>query len=633
MVDEPDLEWDEDRGGSRNARAYVSTPADGKFYEATKNALEWTDAGGHDTDRKRVAVAEIEMIMRKSRVEDPESLVEHNFQEKGLALDEFLRPALQLLVTEGFITREDDEGDENVYVYEDRHEMMLKADELVEQLGDHDELTVKKESFDWYEGHEDTIDAPELRWFASLNLKQLTEVTGTLEIYSELVLLTGPRYAAGGGQQHPWDNPKGLEPAQEAATQATHAIMLRYKEHMRSTPLIEMTMPHTPRYTEDAYCRLVGHLLGAEPDFDLDRAVTTAYWILQRDVVPPTAVLDDSGRYYWVGSQRWRSRAQERTMFARRISDAVQLAGLQRAVRRHLAKCRAWRAALAQQRAARHFIASRRPRLLPLPIGGRPGVVFEEKGLRVVDDDLVPSEVWDSPRAALGYEGEGPSALDTGHDLNETAHVCIENALVEAAARHKTSIHLGLAADSVSQPDYDMASAAEWPIEHVSDEVTTISVAHRRGQSIGLGLFAARDIGEGERVAVFGEGALMWYRDWPEYCVPRGIPQDWGGFLASRGMPAPQKRFTTAVLYDKSWRDNVSGRRPKWSYMNHSRMRPNCHAQVPDASSNQVSWTTMRAVAAGEELTFTYFGDTSDYIEEEETGAPRGARNRHSATR
>ncbi|MDC0525632.1 hypothetical protein OAO87_01440 [bacterium] len=92
----------------------------------------------------------------------------------------------------------------------------------------------------------------------------------------------------------------------------------------------------------------------------------------------------------------------------------------------------------------------------------------------------------------------------------------VPNAQIAANSMHATSVHLGLAADSVAQADYDMASV---PLEHIPDTTTHPAPAMREGRSIGYGLFASRVIRPGEVVACFGEGAFMVLAEWPTYCA------------------------------------------------------------------------------------------------------------------
>ena len=197
----------------------------------------------------------------------------------------------------------------------------------------------------------------------------------------------------------------------------------------------------------------------------------------------------------------------------------------------------------------------------------------------------------------------------------------VANEAVDASSHDSTSINLGLAADSVAQADYDMASL---PVELIGDETTVVRAAYRNGNRIGRGLFAARDIGEGEIVACYGQGGYIVDGKWEAYCAERGLDHTWSGFGTTRCLPAPTKAMANVKLYDTTWTD-ISAR-PKWSYLNHD-ANPNCCTIVPSRGACEVQWKALWPIRKGEELTFHYGGETDDYEEE-----PQRARSR-SATR
>ncbi|MDC0525637.1 deoxynucleoside kinase, partial [bacterium] len=101
--------------------------------------------------------------------------------------------------------------------------------------------------------------------------------------------------------------------------------------------------------------------------------------------------------------------------------------------------------------------------------------------------------------------------------LSERCSHFINNLWIRATSKHSTSVHLGLAADSVAQADYDMASV---PSEHISD-ATTVVRPNLHGRP---GLYAARRIWRGEMVAIFGRGAAMRVQHWDAYCHARELP-------------------------------------------------------------------------------------------------------------
>ena len=178
------------------------------------------------------------------------------------------------------------------------------------------------------------------------------------------------------------------------------------------------------------------------------------------------------------------------------------------------------------------------------------------------------------------------------------------------------------------------------PVEHIGNLMTYVGPAYRQGQSIGRGLFASRGIEVGERTAVMGVGACMPSEWWDAYADPRGLPE-WAAFESDR-----RNRMGEAVkFYDASWDDNLpqpSGEeavRPKWSFMNHSKYRPNCRVVPPAGPGNYaVSWVAVRRIAPHDEITFEYGGANEDYDERElaelyARGGTRGGTNHHAGPR
>ena len=104
-------EWDEDRGGERSPENNISFPEMGFFYSCTKKALPRVRAK-HESGRVVVPSAWLEGLFRKARVEAPHSLSTDTdrFLVKGLGLSEFISDALQLLIDEGLLEDENDDG-------------------------------------------------------------------------------------------------------------------------------------------------------------------------------------------------------------------------------------------------------------------------------------------------------------------------------------------------------------------------------------------------------------------------------------------------------------------------------------------------------------------------------------------
>ena len=150
------------------------------------------------------------------------------------------------------------------------------------------------------------------------------------------------------------------------------------------------------------------------------------------------------------------------------------------------------------------------------------------------------------------------------------------------------------------------------PVEHVGDDTTVVGMANdAAGQPIGMGLFAAKPILKGELVASFGLGGETSEALWQARRKRLDMP-DWAGIGLKRRRPPHSRR-----VYDASWTSNQSvggwqARRPKWARMNHSKRGPTC-APFKAEGTAIVMWTAKQDLAAGDELTWDYGGDTADF--------------------
>ena len=112
-----DAQWDEDRGGPRSSRNWISFPKGGDFYSCTKNALDWTEPGARDPGRVLVPSVQVEALFRRAPVNNPIPLNTKKFLTHCLDVEGFLKDALQLLIDNGLLTEEDGDGEEQRRLY------------------------------------------------------------------------------------------------------------------------------------------------------------------------------------------------------------------------------------------------------------------------------------------------------------------------------------------------------------------------------------------------------------------------------------------------------------------------------------------------------------------------------------
>ena len=193
-----DAEYDEYRGGPRTAENRISFPNDGEFYLSTKGVIPWMECGQHDTDRMVSPSAYVERLFAKCPVHDPKKLSTVKFMERCLHAKRFLVPMLDMLVAEGLLEEEDDEGVVHRIEFETYDELCKRADKIMKECADKaecniDDVTDETGQLDWMEGFSNRAEDGFIAWFAALTLCDLTMTTGDLSLYCLLNFILGPR--------------------------------------------------------------------------------------------------------------------------------------------------------------------------------------------------------------------------------------------------------------------------------------------------------------------------------------------------------------------------------------------------------------------------------------------------------
>jgi len=136
----------------------------------------------------------VEALFAKAPVPEPAGLSPEKVLTKCLHLDNFIEPALGLLIDEGLTEIEGQEGGlptERVFLT--KNELYGQADKLVKELVDDPKLVVKEGCFEWLEGFTNRAQDNEIKWFSTFTMEEVTKHTNDLSVYVHLVLMLGPR--------------------------------------------------------------------------------------------------------------------------------------------------------------------------------------------------------------------------------------------------------------------------------------------------------------------------------------------------------------------------------------------------------------------------------------------------------
>ena len=97
-MSDADMQWDEDRTGTRDPNNLISFPREDDYTVATAKVLPWRDGiGESEKDRRTIPSSFVERLFRRAPVPNPEELFPVKFQTKALGVEEYLREALKLL--------------------------------------------------------------------------------------------------------------------------------------------------------------------------------------------------------------------------------------------------------------------------------------------------------------------------------------------------------------------------------------------------------------------------------------------------------------------------------------------------------------------------------------------------------
>ena len=183
----------EDLGGARDPNNMIAFPTNGFVHKATANVWIWTRCDNAEGYHCTPSV-HVESCFREAPVEDTNPLAAHCVMTKCLDVPEYLDGALECMTEHGLFHSIDTDGNKSICIYENPHDLALRADQIVIQNKDNPQLMVSAKSFEWLEGFDpQTPLEREIEWFSRITLKDITERTKNLKIYIDLAWLVGPR--------------------------------------------------------------------------------------------------------------------------------------------------------------------------------------------------------------------------------------------------------------------------------------------------------------------------------------------------------------------------------------------------------------------------------------------------------
>ena len=186
-----DLEYDESRGGARDRWNWVSAPADGYVYLATRRIWHWK-ASTREPGRQLIPSLFVERIVKSATVSQPEAFRADRLLEKALDVDGWLGEALEVLVDELLFHDEDEDGNLAVHAFDLPYEIVERADKIIRGMPDNTSFHLTPASLEWLEGYSDRPQDAGIKWLARLSMADVL-ACGDLSVYTDLNMILGAR--------------------------------------------------------------------------------------------------------------------------------------------------------------------------------------------------------------------------------------------------------------------------------------------------------------------------------------------------------------------------------------------------------------------------------------------------------
>lgn len=190
-----DLEYDENVGNPATAACLLSFEREQDFVVATADALPWSEPANGDADRITVPIVWIESLLRKAKVEDPNSLRGVPFFTSCLSCEAITDGSLNALLEAGLVdvpaVDGEEENEEEVRDFLNFTELQKEADAIAQSKRDDDDrLSIDASRWDRFEA----LGAnSEYQWLEDITIGELTGRCNSLEVYVDLSKTLGPR--------------------------------------------------------------------------------------------------------------------------------------------------------------------------------------------------------------------------------------------------------------------------------------------------------------------------------------------------------------------------------------------------------------------------------------------------------
>ena len=142
-----DIDWNENRGGSRHPENKLDAPLNEDMFKSTKNVMPWDANPQGGNGRATVPSVFVENWFAVAPIPNPETLHTYTFPTRCLDIPYYVG-ALALLAEEGLFR----DKDNAIIEYKLYDELVRAAWAIILSLPDEDAFKIDANSFEWLEG-------------------------------------------------------------------------------------------------------------------------------------------------------------------------------------------------------------------------------------------------------------------------------------------------------------------------------------------------------------------------------------------------------------------------------------------------------------------------------------------------
>ena len=185
-----DIDFDENRGGSRHPENKLSVPLSGDMFKATKHVMAWDENPSGGNGRATVPSVFVENWFAVAPIPNPEALHLYTLPTRCLDIPYYVA-ALAQLAEEGLFR----DKNNAIIEYKLYDELVRAAWAIILSLPDEDAFKIDANAFEWLEGFPASgarnAKEDEIAWFSTIPMSELAKRQSNYYVIASLRMLVG----------------------------------------------------------------------------------------------------------------------------------------------------------------------------------------------------------------------------------------------------------------------------------------------------------------------------------------------------------------------------------------------------------------------------------------------------------